>query len=520
MFADGIIEGSSTTGTGTYTLTGAEGSALTFAQAFPSGGEIGYFAQTADRSKWEFGTGVLTVGPPRTLTRASIKKSSNGGSAVDWQANDEYYVFSIASADVMAGLMAGSLATSKPWWVRAGGRWFDYTAGLAVKWIDYLFDGADSIRVGAYDAVKALYFADLRRSSSAIGAAGRTFDADDIGGAFTFDTTAAPRTATLPVGADVGDGYSLEMFGLSSANGIVLTPDAADSIDDGSDGDTKTVPGGILFTVRWSDADDRWVTSYTEPDPAIYPVGTITGLTYANNGTDATNDIDIAAGGAMDATGAYWMALVGALTKRLDAAWAVGTNQGGLDTGSIADTNYYIWLIARSDTGVVDVLFSTSATAPTMPTNYDYKRLIGWFKRASSAIVAFKTYELTGGGLEFAWSAPTLDVNLANTLTTSRRTDALKVPLNFSVVADINVRTYDASANYVVNICCPDQTDAAPSLTAAPLATVGNVATMAPQHSWNMKVRTSATGTIAARSDLATVDLYAVATLGFSWSRR
>jgi hypothetical protein len=139
----------------------------------------------------------------------------------------------------------------------------------------------------------------------------------------------------------------------------------------------------------------------------------IYGLTYANNAGDATNDLDIAAGGAMDSTGAYWMTLSAAITKQLDAAWAVGTNAGGLDTGAVGNSDYYIWLIKRSDTGVVDALYSLSSTAPTMPTNYDYKRLIGWFKRVGGTIVAFHTYETEGGGIEVSWDVPTLDVNLA-----------------------------------------------------------------------------------------------------------
>jgi hypothetical protein len=118
--------------------------------------------------------------------------------------------------------------------------------------------------------------------------------------------------------------------------------------------------------------------------------GHIHGLTLSNNGTDATNDIDIAAGEAASTeTDPVLMILASALTKRLDASWGVGTNQGGLDTGSIADTTYHVWLIQRSDTGVVDVLFSTSATSPTMPSGYDRKRRIGSIIRASAAIRLF-----------------------------------------------------------------------------------------------------------------------------------
>ena len=244
----------------------------------------------------------------------------------------------------------------------------------------------------------------------------------------------------------------------------------------------------------------------------------IYGLTYANNVADATNDIDIAAGGCMDATGAYWLTLA-ALTKQSDAAWAVGSAAGGLDTGVVGNSDYYIWAIARSDTGITDVLFSLSSTAPTMPANYDFKRLIGWFKRTGGTIVAFHTYETEGGGIEMNWDVPTLDINLAATLTTTRRTDAVKVPLNFSTISHLNVVTNDATSGQATWIYCPDQTDAAPSPTVAPLSNSG-LRTTAGYWSAQMFVRTSAAGLIAARSDLATVDLYAVSTMGFTWARR
>jgi len=519
MFSDSVIESSATTGTGTYTLSGAVFSGRTFAQGFPSGGTVGFFAQTADKSKWEFGYGTLTIGPPRTLTRGTILKSSNAGSAIDWQADDVKYIFSIASADALAGLMAGSLDTSRPWWVRQGGRWWDYTAGLAVSWINYLYSGSANVRVGFFDAVKALYFPDNRRPSTAVGAANRTFDADDVGGSFSFDTSAAARTATLPSTATADDGYHLEIKGLSASNGIILDPTSGVGIDGGADGVTKTIPGGVLFTVRYDDASDQWLTDYVEPADTVYAAGTITGLTYSNNGSDPTNDIDIATGACMDATGAYWMALASARTKRLDAAWAVGTNQGGLDTGSIADTGYYIWLIARSDTGVVDVLFSASSTSPTMPTNYDYKRLIGWFKRESAAIAAFATYETGGGGIDFSWATPTLDVSLSNTLTTSRRLDAVRVPLNFSVDARVTASVDDASAAFLARVCSPAEADGAPSATAVPLANI-NRGSGATSMQAELTIRTDSSGRIAARATLATVDTYAVQTLGFRWSRR
>lgn len=247
----------------------------------------------------------------------------------------------------------------------------------------------------------------------------------------------------------------------------------------------------------------------------------IYGLTYSNNVADATNDIDLAAGGCMDATNAYFL-VRGALTKRSDATWVVGTNAGWLDTGAIGNNDYYEWTIGRSDTGVVDSLLSLSSTAPdmTLPgAAYDFKRLTGWIKRVGGTIVAFHTYETEGGGLELLWDSPTLDINLANTLSTTRRTDAVKVPLNFTTMALLNVTLVDVSGGMLLYLSCPDLTDIAPSATVAPLATI-RMGAGAAELGMHARVRTSSTGTIAARANVATVDLYAVATLGFEWARR
>jgi hypothetical protein len=145
-------------------------------------------------------------------------------------------------------------------------------------------------------------------------------------------------------------------------------------------------------------------------------------------------------------------------------------------------------------------------------------RVIGWFKRTAGAIVAFHTYEIEGGGIEMKWDTPSLEVSVANTLTTARRTDALKVPLNFSVMAHVSAGITDGSS-IGARICCPDETDAAPTLSTAPLCNlVQQVAgTLSPME---LKVRTSAAGLIAARASSSTMDLYVVQTDGFTWGRR
>lgn len=279
---------------------------------------------------------------------------------------------------------------------------------------------------------------------------------------------------------------------------------------------TWTIGVGATLTADPTTALQPVTKQYV--DGRQYPPMHIQGLTYANNGADATNDLDIAAGSCADATGVESM-LGTAKTKQSDVAWAVGSAAGMLDTGAVGNSDYYIWAIKRSDTDVVDYLSSLSSTAPTMPANYDFKRLIGWFKRVGGTIVLFNTYETQGGGLELRWNSPTLDINLVNTLTTSRRTDAVKVPLNFSTIANLNIVVVDAAGIVQAYIYCPDQDDVAPSITVAPLATITSITATASGAALR-SIRTSATGTIAARSTFALVDLYAVSTIGFTWARR
>jgi hypothetical protein len=356
------------------------------------------------------------------------------------------------------------------------GRFSFYAAGISGGYSITVTKGAESYTV----------------RNQAIGTAGELDATSYIGGLFAAATAAIARgvlgLTTIAAKGDLWVGSALDTL-------ATLTVGANGTIPMARSADAK----GIAYVAALTKA--------------------IHGFTFApaaGSPTD-TNAIDIAAGGAMDSTGAYWIAGA-ASTKKLNTAWAVGSGNGGLDTGAVGNSDYYLWAIVRSDTGVVDYLFSLSSTAPTMPANYDFKRLIGWVKRVGGVIVPFKTYETEGGGIEMNWDSPTLDVSLANTLSTARREDAVKVPLNFSVIAHLNVRIIDA-ATAVVWIYCPDQSDLAPSTTAAPLANIYNVVAGA-QNLGALRVRTSATGTIAARSDVATVDSYLVSTMGFTWARR
>ena len=102
----------------------------------------------------------------------------------------------------------------------------------------------------------------------------------------------------------------------------------------------------------------------------------------------STTVLGVATGIARDYADGVNLDLGSAYTKTT-GSWAVGSGNGGLDTGSVGNNaGYGVYLIRRSDTGVVDILISLDTTSNgatmTKPTNYDQWRLIGWFRTGDS----------------------------------------------------------------------------------------------------------------------------------------
>src|SRR5258708_1250623 len=70
--------------------------------------------------------------------------------------------------------------------------------------------------------------------------------------------------------------------------------------------------------------------------------------------------------------------LFGATSVSLTLNAAV-SGANGLDTGVIATGSYNYFIIYNPTTNTIAGLISISATAPTMPSGYTYKRRVGWF---------------------------------------------------------------------------------------------------------------------------------------------
>lgn len=233
--------------------------------------------------------------------------------------------------------------------------------------------------------------------------------------------------------------------------------------------------GVIRPVVGLGSAGQVLMSNGAASDPTFQTVVTglprsyLTGLGLSNNGVDANHDIDIAVGEARSGDDTEDMAQgTAGLTKRIDAAWSVGDGGGGLDTGAVAaDSWYHVWLIKRTDTDVVDALFSLSATSPTMPASYDKKRRIGAVLTDGAAnIIAFSQL-----GDEFLWDDPPLDIN-ASTSSTSAILRTLSVPSGVQVGVKLITHLQISAFNMNCYLSSPDVNDEPPSGTDAPLSTV------------------------------------------------
>jgi hypothetical protein len=223
---------------------------------------------------------------------------------------------------------------------------------------------------------------------------------------------------------------------------------------------TGTAPGqsGAGTKINFSTVPQVSVIAIAEdvPSPAILR-GYLSGLTLSTAGSSAT--FSVAAGVAVDGGNTDLMSLTSSISKTT-SAWAVGSGNGGLDTGAIAaSTWYHAYLIKRLDTLVVDVLVSLSASSPTLPANYTVSRRIGAMKtNGSSQWTLFTQF-----GDEFIWSVSVTDVNAQVPTSANRTLYTLTVPTGLQVWALFRLFASGFGVSSNVIVTSPDESDQAAS---------------------------------------------------------
>lgn len=161
----------------------------------------------------------------------------------------------------------------------------------------------------------------------------------------------------------------------------------------------------------------------------------------------------------------------GSLTKKLNATWVAGHDQGGRPAAVslAASTWYHVFVIFNSSTGVVDGGFDTSPTAANLiaASGYTHYRRVGSVRTNSGPTDVVPWFQT---GNWFWWSSPALDYS--NTFFGSgTTTPAILVPpdvLSGALLTAGMISTGDALL-YVSSL---DQADLAPSDTLAPLASL------------------------------------------------
>ncbi|WCA57764.1 hypothetical protein G6M16_008670 [Agrobacterium tumefaciens] len=153
--------------------------------------------------------------------------------------------------------------------------------------------------------------------------------------------------------------------------------------------------------------------------------GLLNGLTLSNNATDATNDIDFAAGVCASESGVAAIMSHSAGTAQLDVAF--GSGNGGRFDSAISDGWWHCFVISNGTT--VSRGFSKSlnpTSQPSYPSGYTRYRRVGSILRASGVINQFKQ-----NGDYFNYTTPALD--RSSTVAASNVLLTLTVPTGVKV---------------------------------------------------------------------------------------
>lgn len=179
------------------------------------------------------------------------------------------------------------------------------------------------------------------------------------------------------------------------------------------------------------------------------PRGYIDGL-RVSDAAEVDHDRTFAVGAARDSTNTTTLVLDTAMTKQIDATWAVGTNAGGLFSGAVTTGWYYLFIIEKTSDGTIDAGFDTSLTAANIPSGYSKYRVVGARKTDGSANL-YPGRSATGGW--FFYTTPVLDISRTNPGVALDATDVLSAPP--LSVAELTLilsdETPDGSARGLIN---------------------------------------------------------------------
>lgn len=274
--------------------------------------------------------------------------------------------------------------------------------------------------------------------------------------------------------------------------------------------------------IRWDNtAGDYLLMDFSLATSSTPNVGRgyIDGFRLSIDPVDTDHDLEIASGICRDDGDTRTLQLTSAITKQIDANWALGDDAGGFPSllTLSADTWYHVFIIRRTSDGLLDAGFDERLDAANLLTDavgFSEFRRVGSIRTNGSSNIT----DFFQRGDRFLWLDPPRDVNVTN-LSTSAQTYELSVPGGVRVVAHINGIVTQASDNArSVYVSSLDVDDEAPSNSTAPLQTFHKSSPEIHPHRTEVETDGNATlgqgGQIRARSSGSSTTLRIV-TLGW-----
>lgn len=260
-----------------------------------------------------------------------------------------------------------------------------------------------------------------------------------------------------PVSSGAGEGYFNGMTiifraGNANSGASTVNVNGAGVKDLKKTDGSNLATGDILTTVdaifRYNGTDFIKLEVVNPATKTNYGISQIVNspIVFGLNSTDLNNDVDFYNSSFYFDDGTGSATLTSTLTKRLDANWVAGNNQGGLDTGTKqANTWYYAYAIYNPTTNVADIVFSASPTSPTLPSGFTKKRRIkgAFFLTNASANIRPFLYFPDGGNYIFSTA---ITVHSSQN-TSGTATINVSVPYLYGIVAYVQVQGLNDAVN-------------------------------------------------------------------------
>lgn len=248
--------------------------------------------------------------------------------------------------------------------------------------------------------------------------------------------------------------------------------------------------------------------SWSTPSATAIIKGYTNGVTTSVIST-ATASVYVSAGVSVDVSASNLMTLAGTIEKKTTSTWSVGSGNGCLDTGSIASSTWYwVYLIKRLDTNVVDVICSTSAASPALPANYSAWRRVGAI-RTDTAANSNNLLAFTQFGNTWVWTTVITDLNTSSCDTSTQTTQLTVAPTRLR--ATIMMGVSKSGATPFLFYKSPDQPAfSGNAIAQSPVSNINGFA--------NWMAPTNASGQIDIKCSTTSVNVF-IDTYGFEMKR-